>query len=143
MGTDKNIKTKLLIDVEVNIDDKLADEDTLKFLVEDDLQELKYTVNNVSIFDDDIYYKHYLFGIIETMVFSYLYFPPPYNKYVAAQLRKEFLEQYSVEDIYKIIEETNHDITEQIKMVLSKVPVGLDWGGSKLIKELLKNDNKS
>lgn len=47
---DKKIKVKLLIEVETSFDDELADEDTIKYLLEQDLSDNGWQINTIEIY---------------------------------------------------------------------------------------------
>lgn len=48
---DRKIKVKLLIEVETSFDDELADEDTVAFCVEQDLEEMGWQINEVRVYE--------------------------------------------------------------------------------------------
>ncbi len=43
------IKAKLLVDISMNIDDTESDAETLRYLVEQDLEDCGFTVDDVSV----------------------------------------------------------------------------------------------
>ena len=47
------IKTKLLIDVETSFDDNISDEDTIKYLLEQDLSDNGWQINNIEIYKEE------------------------------------------------------------------------------------------
>lgn len=49
----RKIKTKLLIEVETNFDDNISDEDTIKYLLEQDLSDSGWQINNIEIYKED------------------------------------------------------------------------------------------
>lgn len=48
------VKAKLLVDVSMNIDDPLASEKTLRYLVEQDLEDCGFDVDDVSVVDSTV-----------------------------------------------------------------------------------------
>lgn len=52
IGQYKRIRTKLLVDIELElVDDGISDEETVKYLVEQDLEDADYTVYSCKIID--------------------------------------------------------------------------------------------
>ena len=51
----RKIKTKLLIEVETNFDDNISDEDTIKYLLEQDLSDSGWQINNIKIYKEVFY----------------------------------------------------------------------------------------
>lgn len=47
----RKIKAKLLIEVETSFDDELSDEDTIKYLLEQDLSDSGWQINNIEIYN--------------------------------------------------------------------------------------------
>lgn len=48
------VKAKLLVDVSMDIDDPLASEETLRYLVEQDLEDCGFNVEDVSVVDGTV-----------------------------------------------------------------------------------------
>ena len=48
------VKAKLLVDVSKDIDDPLASEETLRYLVEQDLEDCGFNVDDVSVVDGTV-----------------------------------------------------------------------------------------
>ena len=51
----KRIKTKLLIEIETSFDDNISDEDTIKYLLEQDLSDSGWQINNIEIYKEVFY----------------------------------------------------------------------------------------
>ena len=49
----RKIKTKLLLEVETSFEDELADEDTVAFCVEQDLEEMGWQINNIEVYKEE------------------------------------------------------------------------------------------
>lgn len=47
----RKIKTKLLIEIETDFDDNISDEDTIKYLLEQDLSDNGWQINNIEIYN--------------------------------------------------------------------------------------------
>ena len=47
------IKTKLLLEIETDFDDNISDEDTIKYLLEQDLSDNGWQINNIEIYKEE------------------------------------------------------------------------------------------
>jgi len=61
--------------------------------------------------------KHYLYGVIETMIYCYNYFPPPANKLSSSKIRKDMLGNYTNKELYNIAKETDHDLEFNLELI--------------------------
>lgn len=104
----RKIKAKVLIDLQTNFTDEESDKNTIKYLLEQDLQDKGWQINNIKIRDDKTYIKHYIFGVVNSITFCWKY----NNEGSARDIYLNLLSDFDYEYIIKVLGEIDCDMID-------------------------------